>query len=367
MSGQRNLYRAEQLPVFQNRMFTTEAAARGCVRGDVELVQDHATGLVFNRAFDAALMVYDADYQNEQGHSAVFRQHLETVAQVVRKHCAGRTLIEVGCGKGHFLEQLQSMGFEITGLDPTYEGTNPAVIREYFTPAVGLRADALVLRHVLEHVTDPVAFLSQLRDANGGRGKIYIEVPCLDWIAAHRAWFDLFYEHVNYFRLGDFARLFGTVYEAGYLFGGQYLYAVAELSSLRTPVCTPADAFEFPTDFLHGVTRSAARLRGAVTATAPYRPTRAPSAIWGGASKGVIFALYMERAGAPLDLVIDINPAKQGRHLAATGLRVHAPEEALAHLPPGADLFVMNRNYLAEIQAQTKHQLNYITPDHENI
>jgi len=362
MSGHRSLYRAEQLPVFQNRMFNTEGEARNCVRGDVELVQNHATGLVFNRAFDPALMIYDADYQNEQGHSAAFRQHLETVAQVVSKHFAGRTVIEVGCGKGHFLEQLQSMGFEITGLDPTYEGTNPAVIREYFTPAVGLRADALVLRHVLEHVPDPATFLAQLRDANGGQGRIYIEVPCLDWIAAHRTWFDLFYEHVNYFRLGDFARLFGTVHEAGHTFGGQYLYAVAELSSVRTPVATPADAFEFPADFLDGVSRSAERLTAAAAAAAQFGSTRALAAIWGGASKGVIFALFMERASAPLDLVIDINPAKQGRHLAATGLRVHAPAEALAQLRPGADLFVMNRNYLAEIQAQTNHQFNYITP-----
>ena len=161
MSGQRSLYRAEQLPVFQNRMFSSDAEARNCVRGDVELVQDGGTGLIFNRAFDRALMIYDSNYQNEQGHSPVFRLHLENVAEVVQRHFAGCKLIEVGCGKGLFLEQLQSMGFAITGLDPTYEGTNPAVIRDYFTPAVGLRGDALVLRHVLEHIPDPVTFLAQ--------------------------------------------------------------------------------------------------------------------------------------------------------------------------------------------------------------
>lgn len=365
MSGNRTIYRAEQLPVFQNRMFNTAASARACVRGDIDLVQDSTTGLVFNRAFDPALMIYDVDYQNEQGHSAVFRQHLDAVAQVVQKHFAGQTLIEVGCGKGLFLEQLQALGFRITGLDPTYEGTNPSVIREYFTPSTGLRADALVLRHVLEHVTDPLAFLQRLRDSNGGQGKIYIEVPCLDWIATNRAWFDLFYEHVNYFRLGDFARLFGTIHEAGHTFGGQYLYAVADLATLRAPVATAQDSFDFPIDFVHGVTHSAARLK--IAKAEPAGRKRAPAAIWGGASKGVIFALFMERAGAPVDLVIDINPAKQGRFLAATGLCVFAPQSALALLPPGTDLFVMNRNYLNEIQVQTRHQFNYITPDHEII
>ncbi len=171
MTGYRTLYKAEQLPVFQNRMFDTEGAARSCARGDVELVQDADTGLVLNRAFDLAVMVYDADYQNEQGHSTAFLQHLNSVAQVVQTHFARHTLIEVGCGKGLFLEQLQALGFKITGLDPTYEGTNAAVIRDYFTPETGLRAEALVLRHVLEHVSDPVACLAKLRDSIGGEGQ----------------------------------------------------------------------------------------------------------------------------------------------------------------------------------------------------
>lgn len=359
MSRVTELYRAEQLPVFQNRMFASEQSARDCTRGDVVLVRDLDTGLIHNQAFDPELMVYDADYQNEQGHSGVFRQHLENVAHIVQRHFGGQSLIEVGCGKGHFLEQLQALGFRVTGLDPTYEGDNPAVIREYFTPATGLRADGVVLRHVLEHVQNPVAFLAQLRDANGGGGRIYIEVPCVDWIANHRAWFDLFYEHVNYFRLGDFARMFGTVHESGRTFGGQYLYVVADLATVRAPHSTATQAFEFPADFRASLESSAAMLR--------RRSTGRQAAIWGGASKGVIFALLMERAGASVDMVVDINPAKQGRYIAATGLRVHTPEEALQKLAPGSDVFVMNRNYLPEIQALTHHRFNYIKVEHEEL
>jgi SAM-dependent methyltransferase len=363
MTGIRELYRAEQLPVFQNRMFETAQAARECTRGDVVLVQDLGTGFVFNRAFDPDLMRYDADYQNEQGHSGVFRQHLQSVSQVVARHLRDQTLIEVGCGKGHFLEQLQRDGFSITGLDPTYEGDNPAIRREYFTPATGLRADGLILRHVLEHVRDPVAFLAQLRDANGGGGKIYIEVPCLDWIAQHRAWFDLFYEHVNYFRLDDFERMFGIVHEAGRTFGEQYLYVMADLATVRTPEQRSVWPFEFPTGFLDAVHANALRLKR----KAGSDDGAARAAIWGGASKGVIFALFMERAGAKIDLVVDINPAKQGKYIAATGLRVHSPDEALQRLAPGCDVFVMNRNYLEEIQELTQHQFNYITVEHEDI
>jgi len=361
MTRRRELYRASQLPVFQNRMFHSEQAARDCAKGDVLLVQDLDTGLIFNHAFRPELMQYDADYQNEQAESVVFQRHLEQMSNLVVKHFHGDSLLEVGCGKGRFLELLQELGFDIKGVDPTYEGSNPAVIKEYFTPALGVRADGIVLRHVLEHVKDPVGFLSNIRDANGGTGKIYIEVPCFDWICAHRSWFDIFYEHVNYFRLSDFSRMFGVVHEAGHAFGGQYLYIVADLATIRSPKCDAADQVEFPTDFLGPVNQYVNRVK---TQSADHG---SPAAIWGGASKGVIFSLFMQRAGAKIDLVIDINPAKQGKYLAATGFRVHAPEEAIAKLTSGADLYVMNSNYLREIQEQTAHQFNYILVEHERI
>ena len=354
----REIYRAEQLPVLQNRMFASAQSARECARGDVVLVQSRDTGLIFNAAFRPELVEYDPDYQNEQGLSAAFARHLDSVVAVIDRHFAGSTLIEVGCGKGLFLERLLASGFDVTGLDPTYEGANPRVIKKFFTPEVGLYADGIVLRHVLEHVVDPVAFLRGLLESNGGEGRIYIEVPCLDWIARNDAWFDIFYEHVNYFRLADFDRMFGTLYEAGHTFGGQYLYAVADLATLRTPRGRARDEFALPPGFMSSFEACEARLAA--------QPARAPRAIWGGASKGVIFALFMERAGTPIDTVIDINPAKQGRYLAATGLRVQSPEEAMAHLPDGADVFVMNSNYLREIEEATAHRYHCLLIDQGN-
>src|SRR5690606_30086600 len=132
----------------------------------------------------------------------------------------------------------------------------------------------------------------------------YIEVPCFDWICEHRTWFDVFYEHVNYFRLSDFESMFGTVYEAGRTFGGQYLSIVADLGSIRKPQRDPTRAASLPADFTRSL-RSRDLDR---------------SAVWGGASKGVLFSLMMERAGVEVELVIDINPAKQGRFLPASGL-----------------------------------------------
>ncbi|MCH7225719.1 class I SAM-dependent methyltransferase [Haloferula sp. A504] len=349
MSQIQELYRVAGLPVFQNVVYPTAEEARDCPRGDMRLVQDLKTGLIFNADFDPSRVDYDADYQNEQAVSGSFRAHLDRVTEIIRGHFESMDLIEVGCGKGWFLRHLRESGFTVTGLDPTYEGDDPGIRKEYFGPATGLRGDALILRHVLEHIPDPVAFLEHLCESNGGKGLIYIEVPCFDWIMEHRSWFDVFYEHVNYFRLSDFHRIFGRVLESGRVFGEQYLYVVADLSSVMTPAMV--DMVDFPEDFAAGIESSVSRLR------------EGRSAIWGGSSKGVIFSLMAERAGVAVDQVFDINPVKQGRYLPATGIEVKNPERVFELLEPGSNLCVMNSNYLEEIRAMTRNQYRLIAID----
>lgn len=87
------------------------------------------------------------------------------------------------------------------------------------------------------------------------------------------------------------------------------------------------------------------------------------NAVWGGASKGVIFAHYMERAGVNIDFVIDINPAKQGKYLPINGLKVSTPDEAMNMLQAGDNIFVMNSNYLDEIIDLSGNKYHYIRVD----
>jgi hypothetical protein len=145
--------------------------------------------------------------------------------------------------------------------------------------------------------------------------------------------------------------MFKTIYEAGHVFGGQYLYVVADLASLQMPIAETADRFEFPTDFLAGIDRFA------------VKSGNKRRAVWGGASKGVIFTLMMQRKGLSVDYLIDINPAKQGKFVGVSGLRVASPEEAMSILEDADDIFVMNSNYLDEIITMSGNRFNYIKVD----
>lgn len=353
-STQKVLYRQSDYPVLQNRVYTTAEEAIACTKGDIEIVENQLTGLIYNDVFRPELMTYDATYNNEQGVSRQFRSHLESVAELIQSTLGKEELIEVGCGKGFFLEMLLKRGVSLTGFDSTYDGDNPRVIKKNFEPGIIEKpAHGLVLRHVLEHVQNPADFLFQLKEANENKGLIYIEVPCFDWICEKRAWFDIFYEHVNYFRLSDFKRMFGRVVKSGKLFGDQYIYVIADLESLRQPEFDKKDAVSFPSDFLRGLN----------FLDRPNQPRRPRVCVWGGASKGVIFSLLRERACLPVDVVIDVNPAKQGKHLPGTGILVQSPEMVLPKLPAETLIYVMNSNYLEEIKDMSKHSFRYIGID----
>lgn len=347
------IYQQPSLPVFQNRMYDSREEAISCTTGDISLVRDLRTGLIYNKAFRPDLLVYDSAYQNEQGVSAHFQAHMRAVIGIIDRGMGRKNIVEVGCGKGLFLEMLLGAGFDVNGFDPTYEGSNPKIEKHLFQKGVGIEAKGLVLRHVLEHIPDPVSFLKDLSEANHGRGRVYIEVPCFDWICERRTWFDVFYEHVNYFRLADFHRMFGQVIESGRLFEGQYLYVVAELSSIRQPEIERSDeSFAFPSNFTSGIHAE------------KFRTTR-PFVVWGGASKGVIFSLIRRRCGYPVDAIVDINPAKQGKFIAVTGLQVQSPEAVLLQMRPADPIFVSNSNYLDEIKAMTRNRFTYVSLDNE--
>lgn len=344
------LYEAHELPVLQNTTFPCKDDALHSDCGEMQLVQDCETGLVRNLTFDPTKLKYDENYQNEQSFSPRFQLHLNEVQSIVQRHFSRKSLLEIGCGKGVFLNRLLEEGLDVVGLDPAYDGPDDSVIKEFFEPALGLGAEAFILRHVLEHIEDPVEFLRTIASANQNQGLIYIEVPCFDWICTHRAWFDIFYEHVNYFRLNDFHRLFGRILQSGRLFGSQYLYVVADLATLRVLTRDDTAPLVFPENFV----ASRDRFRNI-----PFKPR----AIWGAASKGVIFGIHMQQLGTPIDFAIDINPVKQGRFMPRSGLLVLSPKEALEKLPDDSEIFVMNSNYLEEIRDDINNRHDCIAID----
>lgn len=328
-----------KVPVLQNRVFETKEKAIQSDFGYLQIEQDQQTGIFENKLFDAGKLKYDQNYDNEQSNSPAFEAHLDQVYTILEPFMTGKKVIEVGCGKGHFFRKLSDRGVDIVGCDPTYQGSDPRIIKEFFAEELGLKGDLLILRHVLEHIQHPVDFIRYMARSNGDKGLIYIEVPDLTWILANQVYFDFFYEHVNYFRPEDFRLIFGKIHAQGVFFKGQYQYVIADLSAINNPpyAFRKADAqvsfekLDKLGDWLSKINK--------------------PIYIWGGASKGVISAMHLLNRGVGVKALIDINPNKQNKYAAMTGLRILPPAE-FKQQAGDAVVLIANPNYESEIRKE---------------
>ncbi|WP_051202625.1 class I SAM-dependent methyltransferase [Desulfovibrio aminophilus] len=336
--GARDIWNLE-CPAFQNKTYPTPVAARSAAMARVDLACCPQCGFVFNRSFAPKLMDYDQEYQNEQGHSPAFRRHLAQVLELLGRGVpSGATVVEVGCGKGLFLGLLRQAGYRVTGFDPSFEGDDPGVVREYFGPGSSVTpADLVVLRHTLEHVPDPRGLLATIAQANQGRGLIYVEVPCFDWIRRQRAFWDVFHEHVNYFTRRSLGALWRDCsFET--LFQGQYLGCLARLEDLL-PRARKSSAFCPETGFPERI-----------ASLATYFRENPGQMLWGAGAKGASLLNLVDPGAGLVAAVIDINPRKQLRYIAHTAHPI-LPPESLAGFA-GATAVAMNHNYLEEIRAQ---------------
>ena len=110
-------------------------------------------------------------------------------AGAARKPLAGRSAIDVGCGAGLLTEPLARLGARVTGLDAAAENVAAASAH---AEAVGLEIDyrnadietleretfdLVTSMEVIEHVTDPAAFVAALERALAPGGLMLLSTP----------------------------------------------------------------------------------------------------------------------------------------------------------------------------------------------
>ena len=310
---------------------------------------------VENEAFDGSLIDYSENYENSQAHSVKFQTHMKSVLALLKQQAKqGALIVEVGCGKGDFVEMVQADGFfKIQGYDASYEGNNTAIEKRYLNEDDRIKADLVVLRHVLEHVPNPYTFLSMLK-AVFGNTKIYIEVPNYDWIVANKTFFDITYEHVNYFSQMSLKRLFGvSAITHGLLFDEQYQYVIADLASLNSDFneLYNSQNWEYISfnELFPNLQADIERLEKAAQGRSVY--------VWGAATKGCLFLAHCKNSNRLIDQVqyaIDQNPQKSGKFLPGSLVQIKSKYEFFETVQGEALLIVSNPAYKEEIEAEVK-------------
>ncbi len=308
-----------------------------------------------NEAFNQSLIDYSEDYENSQAHSIKFKNHMAAVLTILKRELPkGSMIVEVGCGKGDFVEMIEAdKYFNIKGYDASYDGDNKLIEKRYLNSADNISADIVVLRHVLEHIPQPYDFLWMLK-AIFGSAKIYIEVPNHDWIISNKTFFDITYEHVNYFSQQALRALFDQQKTThGLLFDDQYQYIISNIPSLNPKFNQHYKSKDWKfvsfNDMFPDILKDIKRIDEMTRNRSVF--------LWGAATKGCLFlahCAFHKRLLDKLQFAIDQNPNKIGKYLPVSLVEIKSKQNFFAVAKPGDALIISNPAYKNEIEAELK-------------
>lgn len=357
----------QRVAVFQNVRYPNAAEAAAAATGGLRITHCNRCGFAFNAAYDPTLAVYSPQYENDQSVSGTFCDYLDGIADRVLGALdpgGSPIVLEVGCGQGHFLKRLADLPAarfnRFIGFDPAWRGDASGARLEIesrlfdadATREIGAPIGAAVSRHVIEHVIDPIGFLSEIRTALTATSgtKLMIETPCLEWIVRNNVMFDFFYEHCSYFTRDT---LGFALRRAGYrvdrfetVFDGQYLWAECAMAEGGASAEPPR-----PIGLGEAIARLGAlserRLQALQREIEIYN-RRGRVALWGAGAKGATLACLVDPDTTLVDCLVDINPRKQGTYLAMTAHPIVSPHDAVQR--GVRTVLLLNPNYRGEVQ-----------------
>lgn len=138
------------------------------------------------------------------------------------KYSKGRKLLEVGAGSGSLLKFMKTNEFDVKGCDLSKTICNYVDreygIQMYNCPVEELPShelyDVVVMKHVLEHVVDPVNLLQNVKTKINRDSLLYIAVPnVFSWEARLSGWTSYEPYHLVYFNSHTFRK---TLEKAGF-------------------------------------------------------------------------------------------------------------------------------------------------------
>jgi SAM-dependent methyltransferase len=356
----------DRLPAMQNLVHRTRDEALAAGQGTFVLHACGACGFAWNATFDRSRLSYDERYDNAVP-SAMMADYYDQIADYLgRNYGLDRGyVVDIGCGDGKFLQAIARRWPECRGLgvDPALPGDEVhadgriRLVKGVFDASL-LEAEPslFVSRHVLEHIPDPVAFVRHLRDALGDRSGValFVEVPDLDWIVDHGAFWDFCYEHCNYFTERSLRNVLTSagfdVRRSRVAFGDQYRWiegvtrpTTAAMPPVAPEALTAARLTEYAAHERENIDAARRRL-------ARLRADGAAIALWGMATKGIIYSLLVDPDLTLIDFAVDVNRNKQGCYVPTTGRSIEAPQALTRAAGRPVAVVVMNLNYVDEIR-----------------
>jgi hypothetical protein len=250
-------------------------------------------------------------------------------------------IVEVGSNDGSFLNVLRQHGFTHgVGIEPAQDARAAAqalgipTFGEYLTPesadrfvAQYGRADLIVSRHVVEHISELQSFSDSLRKLCRPGTFVLIEIPYFDFCLDALDYSGIWEQHVNYFTratLNHFLERTGIelFHHQTFAFSGTAQVAIGRFTGKTKPAPltteTRADIRTRALNYRDLYPKFKTALHREL---AHYRENVGPLALYGAGSRSCSFVNFLD-VGRFFDFVADDQPEKQNLFLPGSRLPV---------------------------------------------
>ncbi|MDR1896782.1 MAG: methyltransferase domain-containing protein [Prevotellaceae bacterium] len=367
-----NLFYQSNVPANQNLLYKTTEDAKNATVGELDIRLDEANGFIYNHAFDPDKVNYSGEYDNNQNWSPYFAAYIDRqIDYLVSKYIPeDSVIVEVGCGKGYYVEKLVRKLSNCTayGFDTSYvyeEGepllNNLQYFKEYYDGKYAyLRPDVVICRHVIEHIHNPLEFLKEIRATMPEHALLFIETPDVNWILKNTAIFDFFYEHCSYWNeksIEYVLRLSGfEIIESKCEFGGQYMWIVSRaVSSAPMPAVHDNHLSYMKNLCCKFANDRVCEINSVMHSLYLLKQKGTAVFVWGAGAKGTTFVNLFDEHKQFVSALIDISPAKQNKFVGKTSHKVLESifliNMLISNNTEGGVILVLNENYVSEVNS----------------
>ena len=360
----------DKVTTTQHLMYNTREEALAAPTAELDLLLCESCSLIFNQAFSEDKTRYSSDYDNSQNHSSAFSLYVDDQIKWLMENYihTGDTIVEVGCGKGYYIRELLEKASAISvrggyGFDTSYvgdervESVNLTFFRDYYGDIYKhIKPNLVIIRHVIEHISKPFEFLTNIHYLANEGALVFLETPDLDWILKNNVIFDFFYEHCSYYNHHSIKKLLSEsgfdILEIRNGFDDQYMWVIAQKRKTIKRIETNTVDQSITRSYRdYPINRSSIMQLIRKKLEDDFRK-KIKVALWGAGAKGVTFANMFDQHNELINCLIDINSFKQNKYIANSGHKVISPSEIIKY---GIEkILIMNPNYVEEIKSELR-------------
>ena len=356
------------MPVQDGVVYDSEAAAKQSPVGDINLAICQNCLYIGNRTYDSS-KIHFTEYNYSQHHSPKYQHYIKSLVSDLSEsyHLRNKTVVDVGCGKGYFLNELckggQNRGF---GIDPSYKVTaevsvdqeNLTFIKDFYSEKYAyINGDFVSCRHVIDELEWPKRFVSPLKGAlrENEDSLVFLELPNGLTTFKKELFWNIGYAKRSWFTpasLSTFIQYCGfQVVHVKELFDDQYLGIVGKINfsnsapdSIAGEVLSEMNTLlkKFADNFKNEIEHWEKKIETLEGANEQI-------IIWGAGMRGLNFLNKFANKKV-IPAIVDINPNRQGKYLPGSGYRIDSID-LLKTIKPDK-ILISNPTYEKEIKTQ---------------